>query len=37
MVESLKVGDMAVSVEDGALSMAEFRTGAWWWWRHSQV
>lgn len=29
-VESLKVGDMAVAVEDAALSMAEFRTGAWW-------
>lgn len=29
-VESFKVGDMAVSVEDGPFSMAEFRTGAWW-------
>lgn len=29
-VEPFKVGDMAVSVEDGPLSMAKFRTGAWW-------
>lgn len=29
-VESLKVGDVTVTVEEAALSMAKFRTGAWW-------
>lgn len=28
-VEPLEVGDVAVSVQDGALSMAELGTGAW--------
>lgn len=29
-IESLKVGDVTVAVEEAALSVAKFRTGAWW-------